>query len=112
MLNRVTIEGRLATEPQGRITASGRNVVSFALAVPRRKSKDGEDRPPNFFRIIGWGPQADFAMTRLKKGRLISIDGRVEQRSYVDEKGIKREIVEIIASTFNPLDAPPQADSQ
>lgn len=112
MLNRVTIEGRLATDPQGRITASGQNVVSFALAVPRRKAKDGSDRPPNFLRVIGWGEQADFAMNRLKKGRLISIDGRLDQRSYVDAQGIKREVVEIIANTFNPLDPLPESQRE
>lgn len=104
MLNRVTVEGRLATEPEGRILPSGRNSVSFALAIPRRKTKEGTERPPNYLRIIGWGSQADFALNYLKKGRLVSVDGRLEQRCYIDSHGVKRSVVEIVANDLSALD--------
>lgn len=105
MLNSTTIEGRLATEPQGRFTASGHRLVSFVLAVPR-DAIHGQERPPNYLRIIGWGPQADFAIKCLYKGRHIAIDGRLDQRSYTDSEGVRRSIVQIVARNFSPLDKP------
>jgi len=106
MLNRVKIEGRLASEPKGQITPAGHNVVRFSLAVPGRKGKNNEERPPNFLTIIGWGNQANFALSRLTTGRLVSVDARLDQRSFTDRDGNKRTVLEIIAESFNPLDPP------
>lgn len=106
-MNRVILIGRLTRDPELRTTSTGKNVVEFSLAVDKKvKGQDGQDA--NFFRIKAWGHQADFASNYLSKGRLVAVDGRLEQRKYTDQNGNNREIVEVIADNLQGLDRPRQ----
>lgn len=100
-MNSVNIIGRLVRDPETRTTPSGTKVAEFSIAVDDPFNKD----KAFFFRCKAWGKQADFVESYLSKGRLVSVSGRLEQRSY-EKDGQKREIVEIVAERVNGLDRP------
>ena len=105
MLNRIVLVGRLTKDPELRTTNAGKNVVEFSIAVNKRvKSSDGTDA--DFFRVKAWGQTADYVNSYLTKGRLVSVDGRLETRKWKDKEGNEREAVEIVADNVSGLDKP------
>jgi len=105
MCNRVVVVGRLTRDPELRTTSTGKDVVEFSIAVNKRiKPADGADA--DFFRVKAWGQTASYVGEYIGRGRLVSVDGRLESRKYTDKDGNNREIVEIVADNVNALDRP------
>jgi single-strand DNA-binding protein len=105
MCNRVVVVGRLTRDPELRTTSTGKDVVEFSIAVNKRiKPADGPDA--DFFRVKAWGQTASYVGEYIGRGRLVSVDGRLESRKYTDKEGNNREIVEIVADHVNALDRP------
>ncbi len=104
MINRVVLVGRLTRDPELRTTSTGKNVVEFGIAVNKRfKPQDGS-ADADFFRVKAWGATADYVSNYLTKGRLVGVDGRIDQRKYTDASGQSREIIEIVAESVQGLD--------
>jgi single-strand DNA-binding protein len=99
--------GRLARDPEMRQTTTGKEVVEFTLAVDKRiKPTDPNQPTADFFRCKAWGQTAEFVAKYAAKGRLASIDGRLDSRRYVDKDGNDREAIEIVCDNVNLLDRP------
>lgn len=106
MINRVVLVGRLTRDPEMRTTTTGKNVVEFSIAVNKKfKPQDGSP-DADFFRCKAWGQTAEFVSNYLNKGRLVAVDGRIEQRKYTANDGTNREIFEIVADNVHGLDRP------
>ena len=104
-INRIIVVGRLTRDPELRTTSTGKDVVEFSIAVNKRiKPADGADA--DFFRVKAWGQTASYVGEYIGRGRLVSVDGRLESRKYTDKDGNAREIVEIVAENVNALDRP------
>jgi len=56
--------------------------------------------PPSLTRL------AEQTGKHVTKGRLVYIEGRLENRSFTDKEGKEREVTEVIASDVQFLDAP------
>ena len=107
MINRVVLTGRLVRDPELRTTPTGKSVVSFSLAVTKRvKPQDPNEPDAHFFRVQAWGQTAEYVSNYLAKGRLVAVDGRLDQRRYTDSQGQQREVVEIVADIVQGLDRP------
>lgn len=105
-INRVVITGRLVRDPELRTTTTGKQVVSFTVAVDKRfKPADGE-KSANFFRVTAWEKQAEFVGNYAQKGRMVGVEGRLDQRKYTNKEGIEVETTEIIADNVALLDRP------
>lgn len=111
-INRVVLIGRMARDPESRITTSGMQVVDFTLAVDKRKTKMSENPEPNWFRVSCFGQQADYVLDFIGKGRLVAVDGRLEHRKYQDRDGNNREAISIVADNVQGLDRPREDDGQ
>lgn len=92
--------GRLTKDPELRFTQTGKAVAKFGLAIDRPFNKDETD----FFNIVVWGKSAENCANYIEKGRLVAVEGRVQNRSYETNSGEKRYITEIIASNVKFLD--------
>lgn len=95
MLNRITMTGRLCADPELRTTQSNISVCSFRIANDRDYSKDGE-KETDFFDVVAWRATAEFICKYFAKGRLITVDGRLQTRNWKDKNGNNRTAVEII----------------
>ena len=105
-VNRVVLIGRMVRDPELRTTTTGKNVVSFSIAVNKRiKPRDGEP-DADFFRVTAWNQTADYVNSYLTKGRLVAVDGRLESRKWTDQSGASRESIEVVADNVTGLDRP------
>ena len=95
MLNRITMTGRLVADPELRRTQSGVSVTSFRIANDRDYSK-GEEKETDFFDVVAWRSTAEFICKYFSKGRMISVDGRLQTRGWKDREGNNRVSTEIL----------------
>jgi single-strand DNA-binding protein len=101
-MNRVTLTGRLTSQPTTRNTTSGSTVTSLRVAIPRPR-KDGADQGADFVDVTVFGHQADTCATYLNKGRRIAVDGQLHHSEWDSENG-RRQKLEVIARNVEFLD--------
>ena len=95
MLNRITMTGRLCANPELRTTQNNISVCSFRIANDRDYRRDGETET-DFFDAVAWRASAEFICRYFKKGRLITVDGRLQTRTWTDKQGASRTAAEIV----------------
>lgn len=95
MLNVLTITGRLVADPDLRATQQGTPLTSFRIAVSRNFANNGE-RETDFFEVIAWRGTAEFICNNFRKGSLITIVGRIQNREWTDKHDQKRVTTEIV----------------
>lgn len=97
MINRAVVCGRLVRDPELRRTQNGTPVTSFTLAVNRTfKNADGQQEA-DFLNCVAWNKTAEIVEQYCSKGNLVGVEGRLQSRSYQDNQGNNRTVVEIIA---------------
>lgn len=97
MLNKVILIGRLVRDPELKHTDSGNVVARFTLAVDRSFTNKQGEREADFIDVVVWREQAENCHKYLGKGRLVSVEGRLQIRSYDDSQGVRRKAAEIVA---------------
>ena len=97
-MNKVFLIGNLTRDPEVTTTNSGIPVCRFAIAVNRTYSSSDGTREVDFFNITVWRGQAENCGKYLKKGSKVAVIGSLQNRSYEDKDGIKRNVTDIVAS--------------
>lgn len=107
-LNKVFIIGNLTKDPELRYTPQGTAVVNLRLATNRRfKDRNGELKEEAcFLTAVVWDKQAETCNQYLRKGRMVFVEGRLQSRSWEDNSGQKRNVLEIRAERVQFLGAP------
>lgn len=99
MLNRVTIMGRIVNDIELKQTPSGVSVATIRIACERDiKDKDG-NKQTDFFDVVAWRSMADFLSRYFSKGRMVILEGRMQNREWTDKNGNKRVSTEIVADS-------------
>lgn len=100
-LNKVSLIGNLAADPEARTLASGQNLSVFKVATNYvwrdANTKDKKTRA-DFHRVVAWGKLADIINAYLKKGSKVFLEGRLQNRFWEDKDKNKRYSTEIVAS--------------
>lgn len=101
--NKVILMGNLTRDVEMRSTASGQSVANFSLAVSRSwKNQQGETQEQtSFINCVAWGKPGEIIAQYVKKGNPLLVSGRLDQRSYEDKDGNKRQSVEVNVEDFN-----------
>ena len=111
MFNKAFLIGNLARDPELRYTPSGVPVVRFAVAVNRPKNKaNPEKNDVDFINVVAWRRLAEICGEYLKKGRPVSIEGRLQVRNY-EKDGEKRTIAEVVADGMQMLGKRPEGQA-
>lgn len=97
-MNKVYLIGNLTRDPELAETSSGIKVCRFAIAVNRTYAGSDGNRETDFFNITVWRTQAENCGRYLKKGSKVAVVGSLQNRSYEDKDGIKRNVTDIVAS--------------
>ena len=97
-MNKVILIGNLTRDPELTETPSGVAVCRFAIAVSRDYASADGNRETDFFNITVWRGRAETCAKYLKKGNKVAIVGSLQNRSYEDKDGIKRNVTDVIAS--------------
>lgn len=109
MLNRVALVGRLTRDPELRRTGNGTAVTSFTLAVDRNFStRDGQEA--DFINCVVWRKPAENVAQYCSKGSLVSVDGRIQTRSYDNNQGQRVYVTEVVADSVQFLETRAQRE--
>ncbi|MBN1913045.1 MAG: single-stranded DNA-binding protein [Candidatus Omnitrophica bacterium] len=97
--NKVLLMGNLTRDPELRYTPQGVAVVNLRLAVNRRfKDRNQEQKEEVcFVTAVVWDKQAEACNQYLHKGSPVFIEGRLQSRSFEDNSGQKRNVIEVRA---------------
>lgn len=98
MINNAVLMGRLAADPELKVTTNGTNVTSFTVAVDRSYQKAGTERQTDFINVVAWRQTAEFVSKWFKKGNMIALQGSIQTRKYEDRDGNKRTAFEVVAN--------------
>lgn len=98
-LNRVSLIGNLAKDPEVRYTQSGTAVGNLRMGVTERR-KEGEEYKDQteWVSVVCFGKTAENASKYLQKGRQIFVEGRLQTRTWEDKTGQTRYTTEVVAS--------------
>jgi len=99
-LNKVMVIGNIGRDPEMRYTPSGKPVTSFSLASSRSWiAPDGERREETeWFNVVAWGNLAEICNQKLSKSQQVYVEGRLQTRSWEDERGQRHFRTEVVAS--------------
>ncbi len=94
-VNRVTLLGRVGTEPEMRYTPGGTAVTQLRLATNRRR-QNGETEA-DWHTITAWEKLAEDINQYVEKGQRLYVEGRLAQNYYEDKDGQRRHTTEVYA---------------
>ena len=110
-MNKVYMIGNLTRDPEVSETSGGVPYCRFSIAVNRNFTNADGNREADFFNVIVWRGQAEPCGRFLKKGSKIAIVGSLQNRSYEDKDGVKRNVTDVIANEVEFL-TPKNAQSE
>lgn len=101
-LNKVILIGNLTQDPELRSMPNGNSVTSFGVATNRTWTDQSGTRQESveYHNVVAYGKQADIISQYLRKGSLMSIEGRLQTRSWDGQDGQKRYKTEIVIENF------------
>lgn len=112
-VNKVILIGNAGRDPEVRYLDSGVAVATLTLATSERgyTLQNGTQVPERteWHNIVLWRGLAEVAEKYVRKGDKLYIEGKIRTRSYDDQNGVKRYVVEIFADNMEMLSAPRQA---
>ena len=94
-VNKVILVGHATRDAELRHTSTGKAVSSIRLATNRMVNEQEETQ---FHTVVCWDRLAETTATYVKKGDPLYVEGRLQYRSFQDEEGQERGVVEIIAA--------------
>ena len=86
MLNKSVLMGRLTADAETKTFDEKKRVSNFTLAVDRDYLASDDTRPTDFIQIVAWNLPEKFITKYLKKGELLSVEGRLQSRKYEKEE--------------------------
>ena len=113
-VNRVVLVGNLGADPDTRFTPTGTQVVTANLATDDTwTDRQGIKRHrTEWHRLVLWRRLAEVATQYLSKGSRISIEGRLQSRSWEDDHGNRHYLTEVVVGDLRILDGNGQGPAE
>ena len=107
-INKVILLGNVGRDPEVRYLDKNVAVATFPLATTDRgyTLPNGTQVPERteWHNIVAWRNLAELAEKYIRKGRLLYVEGKLQTRTWEGKDGVKRTMVEIVASDIQLLD--------
>ena len=102
-INKIELQGIVGTSTIS--TVQAKNVARFSLLVEETfKSGEGDVLvQSNWFNCIAWQSEKIVDLTKIKKGKVLHLTGRVRMQSYADSSGANRYIWEIVCQEIEAI---------
>ena len=108
MLNQSILVGRIVKEPEVRETENGTKVTNLTLAVQRSYKNIEGEYDTDFISCVLWKGIAETTAEYCKKGDLIGVRGRLQNRSLLYMEDSKLNTVELVAERITFLSSKKQ----
>jgi len=103
-VNRAILVGNITKDPELKYSPSGKAVLTMNIATNRSvKKNDQWNDMPTYHRVIVWDKLAEWIAKDAHKGDRIYIEGRIDNRSWDGQDGVKHYISEVVAETVIPM---------
>lgn len=100
-MNKVLLTGRLTRDPEMRATASGKHVTQFSVAT-NEYAGNGKERA-EYHTIVTWDRLAETCGRYLGKGQQVALEGRLQTRTWDDDRGARHWKTEVVAAHVEML---------
>jgi len=100
-VNRVLLTGRLTRDPEMRSLASGKAVTQFSVATNEYIGQGKEKA--EYHNIVTWDRLAQTCGEFLGKGQQVAVEGRIQTRSWDDDRGQRHWKTEVVANHVEML---------
>ena len=98
MINRVVLVGRLTRDPELR---NGGTIAVFTVAIDNL----GKEKSTSFIPCVVLNAQRSETVGKYaRKGMLVGVEGRLNQRSFVRQDGSKGSVIEVICDSVQFLE--------
>ncbi len=104
MINRVVLVGRLTRDPELKPTQSNTSMCVFTLAVDNRQKNADGTWGASFIPCVCYQLTADNVVKKAKKGSIVGVEGRLNQRSFQRKDGTNGSTIEVICDSVTILD--------
>jgi single-strand DNA-binding protein len=95
------LTGRLTRDPEMRSLSSGKSVTQFAIATNAYIGQGKEKA--EYHNIVTWDRLAQICGEFLGKGQQVAVEGRLQTRSWDDDRGIRHWKTEVVANHVEML---------
>ena len=104
-VNKVILVGNLGRDAELRYTPGGAAVSKFSVATTEVwNDKAGQRQERTEWHTIDlWGKQAETLSEYLVKGKQVYVEGRLQTRTWDDDKGLRHWKTEIVANSVEML---------
>jgi len=95
-----TLIGNLTREPEIRYSRDGVATTTLGVAVNHRRqdrSTGQWEEETSYFDVVCFRELAEHVALSLTRGARVLVSGRLQQRQWTDEEGVKRSKVELVA---------------
>ena len=100
-MNKVLLTGRLTRDPEMRSLSSGKTVTQFSIATNEYIGQGKEKA--EYHNIVTWDRLAQTCGEFLGKGQQVAIEGRLQTRSWDDDRGVRHWKTEVVANHVEML---------
>lgn len=100
MYQHIVIIGRAGGDAEHKVTGNDTRIAKFSVAVNQRR---GGKQHTEWFRCVCFAKLADIASDYVTKGKLLSVQGRMQRNTWTDGDGQKHERWELIADNLTLL---------
>ena len=104
-LNSVVLTGRPGKDPELKYTKDGTPVTNVSLAVDYGY---GDKKQTWWIKLTAWKKTAETLAKYVHKGTLIGVIGYLEQKTWEDQSGQKRESVQVVVQQLQLLEPKPK----
>ena len=111
-MNRIILLGRLTKDTEIVTTSNMTMIGKFTLAVQRKFAKEDEERKTDYFNIVTFEKQAEFASKYFKKGQRVLVSGKAELNSYENENGEIRYAFQVVADELDFADGKKEENNE
>lgn len=107
--NKVLLMGNLTKDPELRYTPQGAAVANLRMAVNRKYRDKNQELKEEvcFITAVVWNKQAETCNQYLHKGSSVFVEGRLQSRSWEDNAGAKRSVIEVRAERVQFMGSAP-----
>ncbi len=99
-MNKVILVGRLARDPENRLSANNLEITRFTLACNSETTARSGENPAEFINCVAFGNTASVINRYCVKGTSISVIGRIHNGSYTAKDGTTRYTTEVNVESF------------
>ena len=104
MINRIVLVGRLTRDPELKRTDAGNSIATFTVAVDNRQKNPDGSRGTTFVPCVCFQQTADNVVRFTKKGALVGVEGRLNQRTYLRQDQSKATVYEVLCDNVQFLE--------